>query len=79
MARSTQIFQKRHFEFIASHLRDSGASPRVVTQWANALHSTNSLFQRDRFIEAATPLEDIDDEQDAKTERTARRMAEVVS
>lgn len=51
-------FQKRHYEFIAGVLRANQADPKMVEAFADALKSTNWLFKREKFIEAATAEKD---------------------
>jgi hypothetical protein len=79
MARSTQIFQKRHFEFIARHLREVAAPPHVVEAWADNLRRTNPEFKRDRFIEWASTPADLDHEEDEANERNARALADATA
>jgi hypothetical protein len=72
-------FQKRHFEFIARHLRDTGAPSHVIRGWADKLAATNPEFKRDRFIDWASPAVDLDHEQDEANERNARAIAEALA
>lgn len=46
--------QKRHFTLIADVLKNNAASPELVRAMADALASTNPLFKRERFMDAAT-------------------------
>lgn len=53
------LFQRRHLEFLAALIRDTDSlTPferrSVAIQWAHKLRPTNSRFNVDRFIEAAT-------------------------
>jgi hypothetical protein len=54
--------QRRHYENIAAELKAQGASAKSsvdhgsrVRQYADRLATTNPLFNRQRFISAATP------------------------
>lgn len=49
---------RKDFELIASTLKASAANELVVKAFANTLAHTNPRFNRDRFIEAATYVED---------------------
>lgn len=59
----TDLFQRRHYEWLASVLRnlpeDSvnvlDTRKVVVKAFANALTGTNPLFDRERFIKACQP------------------------
>jgi hypothetical protein len=48
------LFEKRHFEFIASALRDCNAPSDLIREFSYKLLSTNDNFSRTRFIEAST-------------------------
>ena len=50
---ASALFAKRHFEFIAAHLRRTSASPSIVREWAEALSSTNPDFHYQRFVDAS--------------------------
>lgn len=51
--------QRRHFQFIAEMIRDTGSLTRfqkqsVAIEWAAKLRTTNSRFNADTFVAAAT-------------------------
>lgn len=73
------IFQRRHFEFIARHLREVGTSPHIVEAWASKLATTNAAFPHARFIEQASAPFDLDREMDEANERNARALAEATA
>lgn len=50
--------QRRHFQYLAEIIASSGQPPETKLWWAKwfagALRATNSGFDRERFLEAAT-------------------------
>jgi hypothetical protein len=46
---------RKHFEAIAASLKQSNAPRHVVEAMADTLAGFNPMFDRQRFIEAATP------------------------
>jgi hypothetical protein len=76
------LFEKRHTNFIAQHLRENAASPKVIREWAQKLRSTDRDFDYQRFVVAASPPADLDelerDEAEA-IERRAKAIAEATS
>jgi hypothetical protein len=55
----TDLFQKRHYEWLAETLRNltclsEPCKNTVIYQFANALNHSNPKYDKNRFVEACT-------------------------